>query len=72
MTAILFLFPPTFSILSFAPKLAVVPMYATAYLVLVPTSLSLQNFSPSGLDLIVTVLLSVSVLYITPLTLMTM
>ena len=42
------LFPPTFSILIFNPKLAVAHMCVTTLLALVPTILNLQNFLPSG------------------------
>ena len=41
------LFPPTFSILIFNPKLAVAHMCVTTLLALVPPILNLQNFLPS-------------------------
>ena len=42
------LFPLTFSILIFNPKLAVAHMCVTTLLALVPTILNLQNLLPSG------------------------
>ena len=71
LTAIFILFPPTISILNFTPKLDVAFMYATTSLALVPTILTLPNFLPSGLDLIVTLPLNISVLFTSHLTLPT-
>ncbi len=42
------LFPPTFSILNFTPKLVVASMYAMTLLAFVPTRLTLLNSQPSG------------------------
>ena len=67
-----FLFPPTFSILIFSPKLAVAYMSATTLLVLVLPLLKLLNFLPSGLDSRVALSLNISVLYISHLTPQTM
>ena len=72
LTADPILFPHTISILNFTPKLAAAYMYAATSLALVPTTLNLLNFPPSGLDFNVTLLLNFSALYISLLTPLTM
>ncbi len=52
--------------LNFRPKQAVSSLYSMTLLVLVPTTLTLLNFPPSGWNLTVTLLLNISVLWIFP------